>query len=479
MRSSTNGWRAPQKWSCTRAPRGGASSSTGRAQHEVVVVGGGFGGLQAVRHLRRAPVSITLVDRRSFHLFQPLVYQVATGMLAAGEIAAPLRSVFKRDRNVRVILGEVCGFDLGGRRVLLERLPNGDPERELTYDSLIVAAGSHYTYFGHDEWRAVAPDVKSLESALVVRGRILTAFEAAEVEEDPGRRAAWLTFVVVGAGPTGVELAGQIAEMARHALRDEYRAADMRSARIVLVEMADRVLPMFPPTLSDRARRELEHLGVEPVIGHRVVDVDEDCVTVSPAAGGVPMQIPARTAVWTAGVVATALATALATESGAQLDRGGRVAVGPDLTVAGHPEVLALGDMARVHDGQGRPVPLPGLAPVAMQQGRHAARVIGNRLSGRQTPPFRYRDKGSLATIGRAKAVAEIRRLRLSGLPAWLAWLLVHLFYLIGLQNRLLVLVRWMFSYLTRSGGARLITGSEVTLAQRTPTTAGEAGRRR
>jgi NADH:ubiquinone reductase (H+-translocating) len=447
------------------------SSTDGRPHersHRVVVVGGGFGGLQAVRGLRTLPVSITLIDRRSFHLFQPLVYQVATGMLGAGEIAAPLRAVFKQDANVRVLLGEVSGFDLERRSVQVERLPNGDPRHEVPYDTLIVAAGSCYSYFGHDEWRGVAPDVKSLESALVVRRRILTAFEAAEVEEDRERRAEWLTFVIVGAGPTGVELAGQIAEMAQRTLHEEFFEVDTRRTRVVIVEMAERVLPAFPPRLSDRARRALERLGVETFVGHRVVDIDEDGVQVTSPDHG-PETIRARTIVWSAGVEASELARALAEASGAGLDRGGRVTVGPDLTLRGYPEVVALGDMALVHDAQGRPQPLPGLAPVALQEGRYAARQVANRLHGRTTPPFRYRDKGSLATIGRGKAVADFHRVRLSGLPAWLVWLLVHLFYLIGMQNRLLVLTRWMFSYLTRSGGARLITGSEVSPAARAP----------
>jgi NADH dehydrogenase len=444
----------------------------GDGRHEVVVVGGGFGGLQAVRELLREPVGITLIDRRSFHLFLPLVYQVATGVLAAGEIAQPLRAIFRRDRAVRVLLGEVRGFDLARRRVRVERLANGEGPREIRYDSLIVAGGSEYSYFGHEEWRDIAPDVRSLESALDVRRRILSAFEAAEVEEDPRGRAAWLTFVVVGAGPTGVELAGQLAELARNTLRDEYRAVDTSEARIVLVDMADRVLPAFPPSLSARARRALEHLGVESLTGHRVVDVADDCVTVAGATDAISGRrpIPARTVLWSAGVVASPLATALAAESGAELDRSGRVSVGPDLTLAGHPEVLAVGDMVRMHDLQGRPVPLPGLAPVAMQQGRHAARAIGDRVRGRPARPFRYVDKGNIATIGRAKAVAQIRGLRLSGLAAWLVWLLVHLFYLIGPQNRLLVTVRWTFSYLTRSGGAQVITGPEISATGRMPT---------
>ena len=430
------------------------------AGHRVVVVGGGFGGLQAVRRLRHEPVEITLVDRRNFHLFQPLVYQVATGALAPGEIASPLRGVFKRDGNVRVLLGEVTGFDLSGRRVLVGALPNGDPEHSIPYDSLIVAGGSSYSYFGHDDWRPFAPDVKLLESALEVRRRILTAFEAAEVEEDPERRAAWLTFVVVGAGPTGVELAGQIAEIARDTLRRDFRSIDTSAARILLVETADRVLTQFPPRLSQRAQRSLELLGVTPLLGRTVVDIDETSVTVATSEGE-RERIPARTVVWAAGVVASELAGALAAQSGAALDRAGRVSVGPDLTLPGHPEVFALGDMVQVHDADGEPLALPGLAPVAMQEGRYAAGAIAERLDGREPEPFHYRDKGNLATIGRAKAVADIKGLQLSGLVAWLTWLFVHLFYLIGLQNRVLVFIRWTWSFVTRGRGSRLISGGD------------------
>ena len=430
------------------------------------MVGGGFGGLLAVKKLRRAPVDITLVDRRNFHLFEPLVYQVATGALSPGEIASPLRGIFKHDRNVRVLLGEATGFDLANRRVRLGRLPNGDGTLELPYDSLIVAGGSSYSYFGHDEWRPFAPDVKGLEGAIEVRRRILTAFEAAEEEDDAERSAAWLTFVVVGGGPTGVELAGQIAEIARDTLHRDYRTIDTREARIVLVEMADRMLPQFPPDLSAKASKALQKLGVTPLASTRVVDIDEQAVTVSPSAEpGSIDRIATRTVVWAAGVVASPLAARLAEETGAALDRAGRVAVGPDLTLPGHPEVLALGDMVQVHDAAGKPVPLPGVAPVAMQQGRYAARAIRGRLRGQQPGPFHYRDKGNLATIGRAKAVADIKGLHLSGLLAWLTWLFVHLFYLIGLQNRLLVFIRWVIGFVTHGRGARLITGPAVSAA--------------
>ena len=441
-------------------------------RHRVVVVGGGFGGLEAVRGLRREPVGITLLDRRNFYLFQPLVYQVATGMLSPGEITSPLRALFKHDRNVRVLLAEAVGFDLDRRHVLVDGIPGRDGRRAIQYDSLIVSAGSRYSYFGHDEWRPYAPDVKSLESVLDVRRRILTAFEAAEVEPDPVLRAAWLTFVVVGAGPTGVELAGQIAELARRTVRDEFRTIDTGTARILLVEAADRVLPGFPPRLSACAARALEHLGVEPLVRRKVVGIDPRSVTIE-TAGGAAERVPSMSVVWAAGIVASGLATELATASGAELDRGGRVAVGPDLTLPGHPEVLAIGDMVRVHDADGEPLALPGLAPVAMQEGRHAARVVRDRLRRAQTAPFRYRDRGDLATVGRAKAVGEIKGVQLSGLPAWLTWLLVHLFYLIGLQNRLVVLIRWTFSFARGSSAARLITGLPFASARATFASAG------
>jgi NADH dehydrogenase len=433
-----------------------AGTATERDRHRVVVVGGGFGGVQAVRKLHGAPVDVTLVDRRNFSLFQPLVYQVATGSLSPGEIAVPLRSIFKRDRNVSVLLGEVTGFDLAGRRALLGGLPNDGESAELPYDSLIVAGGSSYSYFGHDEWRPFAPDVKGLEGALEVRRRILSAFEAAETEHDAERRAAWLTFLVVGAGPTGVELAGQIGEIARDALHRDFRAIDTRTTRIVLVELADRVLPGFPPRLSARAAEALERLGVTPLTGHELVGLDAESVTLATGAGTTET-IPVRTVVWAAGVVASELAGLLAAEAGVEVDRAGRVPVGPDLTLAGHPEVFALGDMVSVHDAEGRLVPLPGVAPVAMQQGRYAGEAVRTRLEGKELPPFRYHDKGNLATIGRAKAVADIKGLQLSGLLAWVTWLVVHLFYLIGFQNRLIVFIRWTISFFTHGRGERLI----------------------
>jgi NADH dehydrogenase len=416
-----------------------------------VVVGGGFGGLQAVKVLARAGAEVTLVDRHNYHLFQPLTYQVATGGLAPGDIAVPLRHILRSYPQVRVLMGEMTGLDAGRREVLLR-----DGTR-IPYDALIVSGGSEYSYFGHDEWRSRALEVKSLDSALEVRGRILTAFESAE--EHPESSEAWLTFVVVGGGPTGVEMAGQIAELARQTLPAEFRRIDAARARVLLVETGSRVLPGFADPLPDRAARSLERIGVRLLLEHTLIDVQETTVSLE-RPGGQRETIETRTVVWAAGVAASALAGMLARECGGQTDRAGRLAVEPDLSLPGHPEVLALGDMVRVPDPQtGEPRRLPGLAPVAMQQGRYAGRVVVARLAGRPAPgPFRYRDKGSLATIGRASAVAEVRGLRFSGFPAWVAWLTIHIFYLIGFENRIIVLLRWAYGYFTRGRGNRLIT---------------------
>jgi NADH dehydrogenase len=414
--------------------------------HRVVVIGGGFGGLQAVLKLQSAPVEVTLVDRRNFHLFQPLTYQVATGALSPGEIAYPLRAIFKRSRNVRVVMAEVADFDLEAHEVRLRPVDDLPAPTKLAYDTLIVAGGSRYSYFGHDEWRKYAAEVKSLESALVVRSRLLGAFEAAEAEPDARARNAYLTFVVVGAGPTGVEMAGQIGELARDTLRRDFRNIDPRNARILIVEAVDRVLPAFPPKLSAKAQRSLEKLGVTVLTGRTVVEMDDESVTIDAE------RIETRTVIWAAGVTASSLASRLGELTGAERDRAGRVSVEPDLTLPGHPEVFALGDMVRIGE-----TVLPGVAPVAMQQGRYAAEVVRARLESREVGPFRYRDKGNLATIGRAAAVADIQGLQLSGFVAWSMWLFVHLWYLVGFQNRLLVFIRWTFSFVTRGRGARLI----------------------
>jgi NADH:ubiquinone reductase (H+-translocating) len=415
--------------------------------NRVVVIGGGFGGLLAVKGLRGAEADVTLVDRQNFHLFQPLAYQVATGALSSVEIAAPLRQVLRRQKNARVLLAEATAFDLDARIVRLGNLANGDQARDLEYDTLVVAGGSAYSYFGHEDWERFAPELKSLTGALDLRSRILSAFEAAEVELDPSRREAWLTFVVVGGGPTGVEMAGQIAELARDTLRRDYRIADTRNARVLLVEATARLLGTFPESLSRSAEKQLISLGVTPMLSTTVVGVEEGAVQLQAADGDVT-SVPAQTAVWAAGVTASPLARLLAEAAGVEPDRAGRVPVEPDLTLPGHPEVYAIGDMVAVPGG-----PLPGVAPVAMQQGRHVARSIKRGAS----TPFHYRDKGNLATIGRRRAVADIKGLHVSGFPAWVLWLGVHLFYLIGFQNRLLVLTRWTFSYVTRGRSARVI----------------------
>ena len=427
--------------------------------HHVAVVGGGFGGLQAALKLCRAPVEVTLIDRRNFHLFQPLTYQVATGALSPSEIAYPLRAIFKRHRNVRIVMAEVIDFDLAGRELHLRPVAGVPAPETISYDTLIVAGGSHYSYFGHDDWSNHATEVKSLESALVARSRILSAFEAAELEPDLELRAAWLTFVIVGAGPTGVEMAGQIAELARDTLRRDFRAIDPRIGRILLVEATDRVLTTFPPSLSAKAERSLQRLGVTVLTGRAVVGINADGVTVADGSGTAE-RIPSHTVIWAAGVTASGLASRLSELTGAEKDHAGRVTVEPDLTLPGHPEVFALGDMIRVRDTSGAPLVLPGVAPVAMQQGRYAAKVVRARLGASSTPPFRYRDKGNLATIGRATAVADIKGLKLSGFIAWITWLVVHLWYLIGFQNRLVVLIRWISSFATHGRGARLITES-------------------
>ena len=421
-------------------------------RHRVVIVGGGFAGLRAAKALRRAPVDVTLIDRRNFHLFQPLLYQVATGSLSPGEIATPLRAVLRRQKNARVVLGEVHDFDLTARQVIVGRAAGGGEDVRLPYDSLIVATGMKNHYFGHDEWSESAPALKSLEDALAIRRRVLIAFEAAEMETDDQTRREWLTFVVVGGGPTGVELAGQIGEIAGDTMRNQFNSFDPAAATVLLLEGADRILLAFDPSQSVHAVKALGKLGVTVKTDTLVRAVDDGGVTVE--QNGHSEHVAARTVVWAAGVAATSLAGKLAAAAGLQPDRVGRVPVTERLTIAGHPDIFALGDMVTVTDKK-----LPGVAPTAMQMGTYAGRAIRNRLRGTASPPFVYKDKGNVATIGRAKAVADISGVRFHGFVAWWLWLALHLFYLIGFQNRVLVIVRWSWSFVTRGRGARLITG--------------------
>ncbi|MGZ3699583.1 MAG: NAD(P)/FAD-dependent oxidoreductase [Bdellovibrionota bacterium] len=404
----------------------------------VVIIGGGFGGLTAARKLKNAPVGITVIDRRNHHLFQPLLYQVATAGLSPADIAYPIRSVLRGQSNVEVLLGEVSGIDAGRRVVTLDG-------RTLYYDYLIVATGTEQSYFGHEEWEKFAPGLKSISNATEVRRKILLAFEAAEMETDSEKKRALLTFVLVGAGPTGVEMAGAIAELSHQALRADFRHIDPQSTRIVLVEAGPRILATFPATLSERAQVKLAKLGVEVRVGGRVERIDEDGVIVSGT------RVHSRTVIWTAGVSASPAGKWL----GAEMDRAGRVRVQPDLSVAGHPEIFVIGDTALVvQDGK----PVPGVAPAAMQEARYVAQTIRRAVAGKtERAPFRYRDKGNLATVGRAFAIADFGKMRLYGFLAWILWLVVHIFYLIGFRNRVVVMLEWAWAYLTFQRGARLI----------------------
>jgi NADH dehydrogenase len=427
------------------------------ASHRVVIVGGGFGGLNAARELGRDPrVAVTLVDRRNFHLFQPLLYQVATGALSPGDIAQPLRSVLRRNRNTTVLLGEAVGVDLERREVLMS---DGGP---LPYDTLVVATGARHSYFGRDDWAAHAPGLKSIDDALEIRRRILIAFEAAEREQNSERRHEWMTFVVVGGGPTGVELAGALGEISNDTLRRDFRSIHPPDARIILVEALDRVLPPYPPDRSASAKRQLERLGVEVRTGTRVVDLDERSVRVQ--VGEAQQEIPTRTVLWAAGVQASSFARAVATATGAETDRAGRIVVGRDLTIPGHPEIYAVGDDAVQPWKKDRPV--PGVAQGAIQPGQYVGKAIRRRLSGEPVAPFRFKDKGDVAVIGRLAGVTNIGWLgpfgRQGGFTAWLMWLVIHIFYLIGFANRIVVVIRWAWSFFTSGRGTRLITGSPL-----------------
>jgi NADH dehydrogenase len=403
----------------------------------VVILGGGFGGLYAAKALKNQPVEVTIVDRRNFHLFQPLLYQVATAALNPSDIAYPIRSVVAHQKNANVILAEAIDIDVNRKIV---RLTDG----EIAYDYLIIATGATHSYFKHPEWEREAPGLKTIEDALEIRRRVLLAFESAERETDPEKQKAWLTFVIVGGGPTGVELAGALSEIARKTMIRDFRRINPSAARVILVEANDRVLPPYPPDLSTKAEKQLQHLGVEVITKGLVTNIDDRSVSVG------EMIIPTRTVLWAAGVQGSPLSRAL----GVPVDRAGRVLVNPDLTIPGHPEVFVIGDLAAVDK-------VPGVAPAAIQEGKHAARMIERALGGQPLRPFRYNDKGSLATIGRAAAVADLGRIHMSGFPAWFSWLAIHIFFLIGFRNRVLVILQWAWAYLTYQRGARLITGHQ------------------
>jgi NADH:ubiquinone reductase (H+-translocating) len=417
-------------------------------KHRVVIIGGGFGGLSAARALARAPLELTLIDRSNYHSFQPLLYQVATGSLSPANIASPLRHILKHHRNTTVLLAEAVNIDLDQHRVVLL-------DGEVPYDTLVVATGATHQYFGHNDWEQYAPGLKTIEDATSMRRRILLAFEAAERDTDPEKLRAWLTFVIVGGGPTGVELAGALGEIANDTLRHDFRHIDPTEARIVLVEGSDRVLPTYPPKLSAAAKKMLEGMGVTVRTGAMVIDVREHGVTVRASAGD--EEIPTRTVLWAAGVLASPLGRDLGEKSGAQLDGSGRVIVEPNLTIPGHPEIFVIGDLANFSHQKGQP--LPGVAQPAIQQGQYVAETIQNRLRGKKENPFHYFDKGNLATIGRHRAVADLNWLQVSGLPAWLLWIFVHIAYIIQFQNRVLIMFQWAWLYYTYDRSARLITG--------------------
>jgi NADH dehydrogenase len=421
-----------------------------KQRHRVIILGGGFAGLNAAQNLKRADVDVTLLDRRNFHLFQPLMYQVATGSLSPGQIAAPLRSVLRRQKNAQVLLGETVDVDPDARRVILS------DGATYEYDSLIVATGSQTSYYGNDNWRGAAPSLKSIEEATAIRHKILYAFERAERSTSPEEARAWLTFVIVGAGATGLELAGALGEIARETLKHDFRHINPGSARILLVEGGPRVLAAYPEDLSAKAEKLVSKLGVEVHKGVMVTAIDDDGVTFR--RGDATERLTAKTVLWAGGVTATPFGRKLAERTHAETDRSGRIKVKPDLTIPGHPEIFVVGDLAHAEETPGKP--LPGVAQVAIQGGGYAAKLIESRLEGRKdVAPFHYFDKGDMAVIGRAAAVANIFGVHVSGLLAWLTWLFVHLMYIVQFQSRVLVFMQWGFEYLTFSRGARLITG--------------------
>ncbi len=443
-------------------------------RHRVVILGGGFGGLCAAQALKHAPVEVTLIDRRNFHLFQPLLYQVATGSLSPGEIAAPLRAVLSRQENARVLLGEAVDVDPQAKRVVLR------DGASFAYDSLIVATGSQSSYYGKDEWREWAPSLKSVEDATAIRHKILYAFEHAERALDDTEVRAWLTFVIVGAGATGMELAGALAEIARETLRHDFRHIRPQEARIVLLEGGPRVLAAFPEDLSAKGEKLVTKLGVEVLKGVMVTSIDRDGVTYHHGNDTEKEgeRLAAKTALWAGGVTATEFGRRLAKRTGAETDRSGRMKVNPDLSSPKYPDIYIVGDLALAYREDGRP--LPGVAQVAIQGGRFAGKSIRRRLKGaRETKPFRYFDKGDMAVIGRAAAVANIFGFRVAGLLAWLIWLFIHLMYIVEFQSRVLVFVQWGFEYLTFNRGARLITGLAAEDSVTQPSTVGRIGDRR
>ncbi|MEC4815465.1 MAG: NAD(P)/FAD-dependent oxidoreductase [Scytonema sp. PMC 1069.18] len=433
------------------------ASRENNAPHRVVIIGGGFGGLYTAKHLKKANVNVTLIDKRNFHLFQPLLYQVATGTLSPADISSPLRAVFKKSKNTHVLWGEVNDIDPTAQKVIMG-------EREVPYDTLIVATGANHSYFGKDNWKKIAPGLKTVEDAIEMRHRIFSAFEAAEKETDAKKRRALLTFVIVGAGPTGVELAGAIAELAYKTLKEDFRNIDTSEATILLLQGGERILPSIAPELSQVAAVSLQKLGVTLQTNTRVTNIENDIVTVK--QGDEVREIHSKTILWAAGVKASEMGKVLAQRTGVECDRAGRVIVEPDLTIKGYQNIFVVGDLSNFSHQNGKP--LPGVAPVAKQQGEYVARLIKQRFKGRTLPPFRYNDVGSLAMIGQNLAVVDLKFIQLQGFPAWIFWLVIHIYFLIEFDTKLLVAIQWAWNYITRNRRSRLITGREVLLEAKT-----------
>lgn len=418
--------------------------------HEVVIIGGGFGGMYTAKGLGSANVNVTVIDKRNFHLFQPLLYQVATGTLSPSDISAPLRSILSKSKNTKVLLGEVKDVDTKTQEVILN-------DRAVRYDTLVVAAGANHSYFGNDEWKEVAPGLKTIEDALEIRGRIFNAFEAAEKETDPQKRRALLTFVIVGGGPTGVELSGAIAELANKTLQEDFRNIDTSETKILLLQGADRVLPGMAPSLSKAAKESLEKLGASVQTQTRVINIENSVVTYK--QGDEVHEIASKTILWAAGIQASPMGKILRLRTGAECDKAGRVIVEPDLSIKGHKNIFVIGDLANFsHQNE---QPLPGVAPVATQEGEYVAKLIQKRLSGKTMPAFKYNDYGSLAMIGQNAAVVDLGAIKLKGFFAWIFWLLIHIYFLIEFDSKFLVMFQWAWNYITRKRGSRLITGQE------------------